>query len=133
MTRFVLYQKLFKIDEIFFSISNCSLNQLKKQAENDRKQSTMTIRKFDQSFIQKFVTFWDTPIANINFVSYSQVNNPSLTTSRNIVQNPPWDHIPEFVEAKKIVRGIMAVNDPAERLCATAKKYKVKRETNLVK
>ena len=45
-------------------------------------------------------------------------------------QNPPWDHIPEFVEAKKIVHGIMAVNDPAERLCATAKKYKVKRETS---
>ena len=40
-------------------------------------------------------------------------------------ENPPWDHIPEYIEAKEIVRGVMPVNDPAERLCATAKKYKV--------
>ena len=43
-------------------------------------------------------------------------------------KNPPWDHIPEYAEAKEIVRGIMPVNDPAERLCATAKRYKVHRD-----
>ena len=45
-------------------------------------------------------------------------------------KNPPWDHIPEYAEAKEIVRGIMPVNDPAERLCATAKRYKVHRDMN---
>ena len=42
-----------------------------------------------------------------------------------LTKNPPWNGIFEFEEAKAIVRGMTPVNDPAERLCATAKRYKV--------
>ena len=40
-------------------------------------------------------------------------------------ESPPWDHIKEYQTAKAIVRGVCPVNDPAERLCAIAKKYRV--------
>ena len=40
-------------------------------------------------------------------------------------ENPPWDEIPAFQTAKTIVRGIVPINDPVERLCAFAKRYKV--------
>ena len=40
-------------------------------------------------------------------------------------ENPPWDEISEFQTAKQIVNAIVPINDPAERLCAVAKRYKV--------
>ena len=40
-------------------------------------------------------------------------------------ENPPWDEIPAFQAAKAIVRGVIPINDPVERLCAFAKRYKV--------
>ena len=39
--------------------------------------------------------------------------------------NLPWDGIPEYEMAKALVRSIVPVNDPAERLCGLAKRYKV--------
>ena len=42
-----------------------------------------------------------------------------------LTTNPPWDQISEYQEAKAIVRAIVPVNDPAERLVAVAKRYKV--------
>ena len=40
-------------------------------------------------------------------------------------QNPPWDNIPEYRLAKCIIEGIVPVNDLAERLCTTAKRYRI--------
>ena len=42
-----------------------------------------------------------------------------------LTKNPPWDGIEEFEVARSIVGGMAPVNDAAERLCATAKRYKV--------
>ena len=42
-----------------------------------------------------------------------------------LTKNPPWDGIPEFEVAKAAIKAICPINDPAERLCATAKRYKV--------
>ena len=64
---------------------------------------------------------------------------PDFVTQRSVVflarfcpnadkwlkQSTPWDHIKEYQTAKAIIRGVCPVNDPAERLCAIAKKYRV--------
>ena len=41
-------------------------------------------------------------------------------------KNPPWNGIPEYDEAEKIVRSIVPVNDPAERMCGFAKRFRVR-------
>ena len=45
-----------------------------------------------------------------------------------LVQNPPWNGIPEYEEARNIVEQIKPANHVAKRLCATAKTFKVKFE-----
>ena len=45
--------------------------------------------------------------------------------SKWLTKNPPWDDIPEYRLARLYIEGIVPVNDPAERLCAFAKKYRV--------
>ena len=40
-------------------------------------------------------------------------------------QPPPWDGDPRFEAMKKVVTNIVGVNDPAERACGLAKRYKV--------
>ena len=42
-----------------------------------------------------------------------------------MTKNPPWDGIPAFESAKAAIKAICPINDSAERLCATAKRYKV--------
>ena len=42
-----------------------------------------------------------------------------------LTKNPPWDGIPEYEEAKIAIRAIVPVNDPGERLCAVAKRFRV--------
>ena len=42
-----------------------------------------------------------------------------------LTKNPPWDGISEYEEAKVAIRAICPVNDPGERLCAVAKRFKV--------
>ena len=42
-----------------------------------------------------------------------------------LTKNPPWDGIPEYEEAKIAIRAIIPVNDPGERLCAVAKRFRV--------
>jgi hypothetical protein len=42
-------------------------------------------------------------------------------------QNPEtWDADNHYLEAKDIVHNLYGVNDPAERMCLNAKRYKVK-------
>ena len=43
-----------------------------------------------------------------------------------IGKNPPWDSIEGFKHDKQIVRSISNTNDAAERLCAVAKRYRVR-------
>ena len=43
-----------------------------------------------------------------------------------IGKNPPWDSIEGFKQDKQIVRSISNTNDAAERLCAVAKRYRVR-------
>ena len=42
-----------------------------------------------------------------------------------LTKRAPWDEEPEFQHAKEIIRAIVSTNDPAERLCAVTKRYKV--------
>ena len=39
--------------------------------------------------------------------------------------NPPWDHIDSYGQIKHIITSIVPINDSAERMCATAKRYRV--------
>ena len=42
-----------------------------------------------------------------------------------LTKRAPWDEEPEYQHAKEIIRAIVPTNDPAERLCAVSKRYKV--------
>ena len=42
-----------------------------------------------------------------------------------LTKSAPWDEYPEYQKAKEVIRAIVPTNDPAERMCATAKRYKV--------
>ena len=56
------------------------------------------------------------------------ISVPALGESTEWLRKDPatWPTDPGYIATNHVVRGLVGVNDPAERLCGDAKKYKVR-------